>query len=93
MENNYKVNFNDYSFMDEEGTYTGTLVYKRYGKKKNMLANIDLDDGRKIITAAYSDDNNYLGLADIAVDSKIEVTFNKTKSGLVRLKEINIISE
>ena len=79
--------------MDEEGAFCGTLVYKRYGKKNNLLANIDLDDGRKIITAAYSDDNDYLGLKEIEVDSRVKAAFERTKSGMIRLKEICNITE
>ena len=34
---NYKVVFNDYNFMDEEGTFSATLVHKMFGKKNNMV--------------------------------------------------------
>ncbi len=93
MEKNYKVNFNDYSFMDEEGTYTGTIVYKLYGKRSNILAYINLDNGHKIIAVAYQKPYDYLGLKEIEVDSRVEAAFERTKRGLVRLKEINTISE
>lgn len=90
MSKEYKINFNDYSFPTEEGTYKGTLDFKRYGKKQNILAFITLENGDKIIGAAYKD-NDYHGLREIEVDSMIEVVFTKSQSGMTRLLEVKKI--
>lgn len=90
MSKEYKINFNDYSFPTEEGTYKGKLDFKMYGKKHNMLAYITLENGDKIIGAAYKD-TDYLGIKEIEVDSAVEVVFKKSNSGMNRLSEINLI--
>lgn len=87
---NYKVVFNEYNFMDEEGTFIATLVYKLYGKKNNIVVYLDFDDGRKIVSVAYKE-SDYLGIKDIEVDSRVEVTYEQTKSGIYRLSKINVI--
>ncbi len=90
MSKEYKINFNDYSFPTEEGAYKGNLDFKMYGKKQNILAYITLENGDKIIGAAYRD-KDYLGLKDIELDTKIEVVFQTSKSGMNRLAEVNQI--
>lgn len=87
---NYKVVFNDYNFMDEEGTFSATLVHKMFGKKNNMVIYLDFDDGRKIVSVAYKE-SDYLGIKDIEIDSKVEVTYEQSQSGIFRLVEINVI--
>ena len=90
MAKDYKVNFNDYSFTTEEGTFSGKLDFKMFGKKQNILVYITLDNGDKIIAVAYKD-NDYYGLRDIEIDSNIEVTFIKSQSGMIRLSDVNLI--
>ena len=87
---NYRVNFDDYSFLKEAGTFTAKVDHKMYGKKDNMLVNLTLEDGRKIVAVAYKD-SDYLGLDNIEVDSFVEVTFTQSQSGLIRLSEINVV--
>ena len=87
MAKEQKINFNDYSFPTEEGTYRGILDFKMYGKKQNMLIYITLENGGKLIGAAYKD-NDYLGLKELETGTEIEVTFKTSKSGLQRLTEV-----
>lgn len=54
----------EYQFPDFEGTFAATTACKRWDRNKNLLAYLDFDDGRKIMTSAWSE-KNYLGLADI----------------------------
>lgn len=86
----YKINFNDYSFIDEEGSFIATLAHKMYGKKDNIVAYLDLEDGQKIVTVAYKS-ADYLGLKDIDIGSTVEAVFETSQSGIVRLVEINAI--
>ena len=90
MAKDYKIDFNEYSFTTEEGTFSGKLDFKMFGKKQNILAYITLDNGDKIIAAAYKD-NDYYGLRDIEPDSLIEVTFTRSNSGMIRLSAVNLI--
>ena len=90
MANGHKITFQAYSFPTEEGTYRGTLDFKMYGKKQNMLIYITLENGEKRICAAYKD-NDYLGVRELEVDTEIEVTFKTSKSGLQRLTEVKQI--
>ena len=90
MAKDYKVNFNDYSFTTEEGTFVGKLDFKMFGKKQNILVYITLANGDKIIAAAYKD-NDYYGLRDIEIDSNIEVTNRKSQSSMIRLSDVKII--
>lgn len=47
------INYEDYSFCEQEGTFKATLIYKRWGKKSNVVAYFTFEDGRKIVTAAW----------------------------------------
>lgn len=87
MAKEHKINFNDYSFPTEEGTYRGTLDFKMYGKKQNILIYLTLESGEKLIGAAYKD-SDYLGVRELETDTEIEVTFKTSKSGLQRLTEV-----
>ena len=90
MAKEYKVNFDDYTFIADEGTFTGTLDFKMYGKRHNLLLYITLYNGEKIITAAYKD-KAFFGLEETPLDTMLELTFKRTSSGLVRLAGIDIV--
>ena len=79
-----------YDYIDEPGVYTGTLACKKYGKRVNIIAYIDFDDGRKVVGSAYKS-KNYLGLKDIEIGSRVEVTFAPSKTGKVQLSAIAVI--
>ena len=44
----------EYQFPDFEGTFAATIACKRWDKNRNLLAYLDFDDGRKIMTFATS---------------------------------------
>ena len=70
-----------YSFNEMEGVFTGTLVCKNWGRKCNIVAYVDLDDGRKIICTAFQQQDNYLGLEDYKVGERLKVTYQRNKRG------------
>lgn len=70
----------DYHFPDFDGTYIGTIACKRWNKSKNLLIYLDLEDGRKILTAAWNTTDFY-GLADMPVGTKVRVTFRFSRKG------------
>ena len=77
-----------YSFFETEGTFTGTLDFKRWGKKKNLLSYFTLTDGRKIFASTFAL-SGYLGLADIRLGSTVRLTFTAAKSsGVIYLRKV-----
>ena len=81
-----------YRYPDFEGTYAATLVCKRWGKRNCLLAYLDLEDGRNILAAAWSD-KGYLGLADMPIGSRITVTFVRASTGKTYLRSVETTSE
>lgn len=74
----------DYEFVDEPGIYTAAIDCKRWGKNK-LITYFTFDDGRKVVAATWFG-NNYLGLADLPVGSRVELDFQYSKSGKVNIK-------
>ena len=77
-----------YQLNEIEGVFAGTLTCKKYGKNKNVVAFVKLDDGRKIICTAYQKPGNYFGLPDIEVGTRIILEFNRSKQGKMRLNSV-----
>ena len=69
----------EYQFPDFEGTFAATIACKRWNKSRNLLVYLDLDDGRKIITATWNKDN-FFGLADMPVGTRVSVRFKTAVS-------------
>ena len=81
-----------YKFIDEEGTFSCVLVCKlwsansRFNVKKGLIVYLDFDDGRRIKAMVWSHEN-YLGLADMPMGTKLTVTFVRAKSNKCYLKK------
>ena len=80
----------DYQFPDFEGTYEATIACKLWNKNRNLLAYLDFDDGRKIMTSAWSE-KNYLGLADIPLNTHVSVSFQFSAKGISYLRSVEVI--
>ena len=79
-----------YSLIETEGMFTGTLDFKRWGKKKNLLNYFTLTDGRKILASTFAL-QDYLGLADIRLGTVVKLTFIAArKSGAIYLRKVEI---
>ena len=76
-----------YRFPDTDGVFNGTLVCKRWGKSKNLLAYFELDNGDKIISAAWQN-TKYMGLTDIPINAKVTVKFEKAENGKIYLRSV-----
>ena len=74
-----------YSFNEMEGVFTGTLVCKNWGRKCNIVAYVDLDDGRKIICTAFQKPDNYLGLDTCEVGQRLHLIYKINKKGNYKL--------
>ncbi|MBR4634878.1 MAG: hypothetical protein IKO51_00765 [Clostridia bacterium] len=84
--------FADYSFIDEEGTFTAVLDNKMWGRM-NLTAFFTLEDGRKIMASAFQNDGNYLGLGEIDPGSTVELTFRGgKKSPRIYLRGVELIA-
>ena len=77
----------DYKFPDFEGTYNATIVCKRWGASRNLIAYCIMNDGRKVIATGWSE-KNYLGLADIPVGTQVKLTFQRISPGKIYLKRV-----
>jgi hypothetical protein len=73
-----------------EGTFAATIACKRWDRNKNLLAYLDFDDGRKIMTSAWSE-KNYLGLADIPLNTRVSVSFQFSAKGVSYLRSVEVI--
>lgn len=80
----------DYVFPDFEGTYEATIACKRWDRNRKLLAYLDFDDGRKIVTTAWSE-KNYLGLADMPLRTHISVSFQFSAKGVSYLRSVEVI--
>ena len=80
----------EYKFPEFEGTVETTLVCKRWGTKNNLFAYCDADDGRKIITSAWSE-KKYLGLAGIPLGTRLNLTFQRSAKGRIYLTKVERI--
>lgn len=71
----------DYKFPDFEGDCCSSPSPASDGNKNhNLLVYLDTKDGRKFITAARGKDNFY-GLADLPVGTRVLVTFGASDQG------------
>lgn len=80
----------EYQLPDFEGTFAATIACKRWDRNKNLLAYLDFDDGRKIMTSAWSE-KNYLGLADIPLNTRVSVSFQFSAKGVSYLRSVEVI--
>lgn len=80
-----------YEFNNDIGEFEGELVFKKWGKKANILAYVNLDDGRQILCTAFQN-SDYLGLDDIEIGTRIKLVYDKRKKNdNVYLKNVIII--
>lgn len=80
----------EYEFPAYEGEFTGTIACKRWDKRQNLLAYLNLDDGRKILTSAWQRDD-YHGLGEMPIGTRVKVTFVKSANGNAYLREVEKI--
>ena len=78
----------DYDFSTFEGEYTAAIACKRWDKRQNLLAYLNLDDGRK--TFAWQRDD-YHGLGEMPIGARVKVTFVKSANGNAYLREVEKI--
>ena len=86
---NASFDTSDYEFNDAPGVHTALIDCKRWGKNK-LITYFTFDDGRKVVAATWFG-NNYLGLADLPVGSRVELDFQYSKSGKVNIKSVTPI--
>ena len=78
----------DYEFPAYEGEFTGTIACKRWDKRQNLLAYLNMDDGSKILTSAWQRDD-YYGLGKMPIGTRVKVTFVKSANGNAYLRGVD----
>ena len=63
-----------YAFNEEPGEFIATIDCKRWGKKK-MVTFFTFEDDRKVVAHTWPN-SNYLGLANMALGSKVRLCFS-----------------
>lgn len=79
----------EYQFPNFEGTFRAKLVCKRWDKHQKLVAYLNFEDGRKIVTAAWQN-TNYMGLAEIPLGTTVELTFQASTKGVPYLRNVEI---
>lgn len=82
--------FENYTLNDDEGTFEGEIVLKKWGKKSNIICFVNCGE-RLIKCTAFQNNGNYLGLADIPMGSRVRLTFARSRSGSNRLASAEFI--
>ncbi len=85
----YDSGFNseEYTYADFEGTFNATLDCKRWGNGSNVLGFFTLENGRKIISAAWQREN-YLGIPEMEIGTKVILTYKKAFNGKCYLNKV-----
>jgi len=79
-----------YEFQNDEGVFSGVLIAKKWGKSRNLIAYVELDNGRKIMCSAYWS-KEYFGFPDIPVGERVRLTFKKSRTGKINLTDVEVI--
>lgn len=87
LESEQGIRLDDYSFNDEEGTFTARLDGKRWGKKANLLAYFTLENGKKVVASAWWE-KEYLGIDEYKEGTMLTLTCTKSKNGKVYLRKV-----
>ena len=76
--------FENYSLNEDEGTFEGEIVLKKWGRTRNIICFINCGECAFKCTA-FQNNDNYLGLADMPMGSRVRLTFKRSKTGNNRL--------
>lgn len=77
----------EYLTNDREGVFKAQLNYKRWGKKRNVLAYFTFEDGSKVMAAAWQN-TGYLGIPENEEGAMLTLTFKKAKNGISYLRKV-----
>ena len=82
--------FGEYGLNEEEGVFEGEIVLKKWGRKRNIICFINCG-ARAFRCTAFQNNDNYLGLADMPMGSRVRLTFKRSKTGNNRLAAAEMI--
>ena len=77
----------DYKTNESDGVFTARLDYKRWGKKRNVIAYFTFEDGSKVMASAWQN-TGYLGIPEIEEGAMLTLTFEKAKNGISYLRKV-----
>ena len=72
----------DYKTNESDGVFTARLDYKRWGKKRNVIAYFTFEDGSKVMASAWQN-TGYLGIPEM-----LTLTFERAKNGISYLRKV-----
>ena len=77
----------DYKTNERDGVFNARLDYKRWGKKRNVLAYFTFEDGSKVMASAWQN-TGYLGIPEIEQGAMLTLTFERAKNGIAYLRKV-----
>ena len=77
---NYKTN-------ERDGIFIARLDFKRWGKKRNVLAYFTFEDSSKIMASAWQN-TGYLGIPEIEEGAMLTLSFERAKNGISYLRKV-----
>ena len=72
---------------ERDGIFKARLDYKRWGKKRNVLAYFTFEDGSKVMASAWQN-TGYLGIPEIEEGTILTLTFERAKHGISYLRKV-----
>ena len=84
------ANFDDYEFIQEEGSFDCTYVGRWMNKDDNLVCCFDFDDGSKVRAMAWQN-TNYYRLDKIPLGTRLCLEFRQSGSGRNYLRKATIL--
>lgn len=78
----------EYLTNERDSVFKARLDYKRWGKKRNILAYFTFEDGSKVKASAWQN-TGYLGIPEIEEGARLMLTFERAKNGISYLRKVD----
>lgn len=83
-------NFDEYEFIDEEGSFECDYVGRWMNKDENLVCCFDFDDGRKVRAMAWQN-AGYYKFEQIPLGSRVRLEFKRSGSGRNYMRKVVIL--
>lgn len=85
-----RINFDDYEFIREEGSFECIFVARWMNKNENLVCCFDFADGRKVRAMAWPN-TNYYHLEQIPLGTRLRLEFKYSSTGRNYLRKVDIL--
>ena len=82
----------EYEYNLRSGEFVATIDCKRWGKRKKLITYMTFEDGRRIVALTWPR-SSYEGLANMAVGSKIKVTYIESSRGNLCIRRVVLMEK